>query len=254
MTNENFTTRLLSFITLGMVMHYFLSYMVISKKLSPYNLSLVKILSVEDVLFTMAESNLLLTFGIAALVICIFMPLIGINIQIKDLLFYRMIPNKKKKWKLKIKPIENQINNLLLLIIIAILAVLPSYHKLLLILAIPLTYAMGLGLSKHKQEIRLIAIVFFVYFSVTYQTIKSNPNFYSSNIVLQLKDGSTIISDSTHTLVFYGTRYIVFKDGNTFDTNVYPTSEVKSFKLIKEKEKFLEVVKEIETIEKDSIN
>ena len=250
MRNDGLAMKLLAFIGLFMSLHYLLSYIVIYKILSPYKLAYTNILSIEDMLFSVADFNL----ELIKLIITGLSVIVGIDFVSKHATKTSLSCKIDKINWMKIPALKDFIYLMIDFSIIFLCKWLAENDYQMLLFIIPIIYLTTLYQSQNQRDIRIFAAIFIYSFFFTSQAIKERPNLYTSNIVLQLDGGLTVSSDSTNTLVFYGTKYIVFKDGNTSNANVYPTSEVKSFKWINEKENLLDATKEIELIKKDSIN
>ena len=240
MKNDSLVVRLLAFITLGMMTHYFLSYRTLSKILSPFNLSYTNVLTVDDILFSVAEFN---NFILGVVFVLFVFIMIGCY-TFKHTNNMEKLHSKIKNYKW-IKAFGNTGYLLFFfdVILLGLILWISDYSHFFLLLMIPIAYITTLFRSNDMRDSRLITAILLFAYLFSAQSVKKYPNLYTSSIVLQLKDGSTVSSDSTNTLVFYGSKYIIFKDGNTSNANIYPTSEVESFKWINEKEKHLEVAK-----------
>ncbi|GEM_PF-5407412 len=226
-------TALVGFFSAMLSCHYFLSHKSISAILKPLGLETFSILSHEDMLFPLANTNKIVfyAFGFIFFVflyaVTMFFPHDKWDEQLKK------IENHLKEWIHKKKYNSKIILFLIMIIIPGIIyigLVLDfSLTLIFLILIFPL-------LSTHYKKASFIFVIisFFLIVNNFYNRILEKSITQEDLYVTTIKtDDKIITTGKTHKLIFYGSQNIILQNIETGEAEIIPASEIKETKHVK---------------------
>lgn len=214
---------LATLIVLLVALHYFFSYKAVLFLLHQLDINPVSVLSMEDLMFPLADVHLkLLVCLLGLFMVLVFYPLRGFR------WFNRFIESEKwVVWAMGV------------LILLGIICSIWKYSMFCFIVLLFVTLGMGFVYLLSPKKLQLFILTCLILFTLlniqifySYVFHKETRKEIASQIIeFQYKNEIVRTSESLK-LVYWGTKYIVLSDGQ--ESFLYPTGEIGKIKVMKE--------------------
>lgn len=237
--SKNFLNTIIALISIILALHYFASYCWSTIIFEQYDLTTYNIISIEDVLFTSAYMNIILSKHL------LWIPLFALSsfkiFSLSPFIKKQLTQIRQRTYE-RFRLVRNWKDVILLSIIIATIASLLIVFKSSFITTWSIVFTALLILwiillpRKRKMFISIMIFASILVGKSIYEDLRhsSSKSEFRDYVKIELNNGDIIATDSCHHFVFMGAKYAIFRDTCSNTTKLYPVNEIKNYS-IKEK-------------------
>ena len=237
--SKNFLNTVIALISIILALHYFASYCWFAIIFEQYNLTTYNLLSIEDVLFTWAYMNIILSKPLLWLPLLLY-SLFEIFSQF-PFIKKQLTETRQRAYK-RFHQSRNWKDVILLIIItipiVSLILIFKSSFAITWSIVFVTMLILWIFLLPSKRNI-LIPIMIFASILVgssIYEALKhsSSKSKFRDHVKIELRNGDKIETNSCRHFIFMGSKYAIFRDACSQIIELYPTNEIKSYSIKKD--------------------